>query len=624
MFKIKEKFYKQIDGTGLAVFRIVYCSVLICEILQMLYFKNLIFDNVPYIELSEIDFKIPILVWLVSVVFILFGFFTRFFTILNYLMTLILVGTISTFEYHVFYAYLGINFLMIILPISRCLSIDRVLLKLKYSNTRSRHTPSKKVSQLYYFLPVFIGLGLVYFDSIFYKLVSPMWMDGLGSWKPSSLPMVTQVKFMWILNNEWLSKSIGWMTILFEFMFMFIFFRKKIRLLVFLIGIMLHLGIVLVFPIPWFGLTACAIYILMIPVSFWGKLFYKRKKTSKLNFYYDKDCPLCVRTIIIISSLDWFSRVSFKTVQYDASYEKLLKAIDKQKLLDDIHVVKGEKVYAGVDSYVQVLRSVVILRPLSFVLRFPGIYHLALRAYAYVALNRNTDRCTEEDCGYIVPAVFDSRKFKIFKNFTLEDFKFKGISFIFIFVVCIQASLIFNSQLSLMCKEKIGFRNSQVDLFIDDFFRPIKNVCHVLFGLTAHPVFNDSHFDSYNHIVGITYLDEKGSEIWLPIINRDGEPGFYNYGANWVKWTFRVNGPSISQRKLIDGIKRFTAFWIEKNNKDLRKYHRLNIKVKKIESPSGWEKDFLIKQINNKWIDGGYVEWNEKHFSSHIFDIENL
>lgn len=93
-------------------------------------------------------------------------------------MTLILVGTIGSYEYHVFYAYLGIDFLFIILPISQCLSIDRVLQKLKFSNTRSRYTPSKKVSQLYYFLTLFVGIGIVYFDSVFHKLAYSLWQDG--------------------------------------------------------------------------------------------------------------------------------------------------------------------------------------------------------------------------------------------------------------------------------------------------------------------------------------------------------------------------------------------------------------------------------------------------------------
>lgn len=172
--------------------------------------------------------------------------------------------------------------------------------------------------------------------------------------------MLTHVKFMGGLNIEWLCYFLSCLTLFLEFIFIFIFFRKRYRLLVFIIGSCLHLGIIITFPIPWFGLTASAIYLLLLPVSFWGKLFHKRKKTPLLTFYYDKDCPLCVRTIIIIiiiSSLDWFSRISFKTVQYDASSEKILDGTNEITLLNDVHVIKKGKVYSGVDSYIQVFNS---------------------------------------------------------------------------------------------------------------------------------------------------------------------------------------------------------------------------------------------------------------------------
>lgn len=105
-------------------------------------------------------------------------------------MSLVVIGTMDSFEYHAFYAYMGMNFLLIIMPVGRCLSLDRLLLKLKFSNTTSIYNSPKKVSQIYYLLPVFVGVGLGYFDSIFYKLSSDMWLKGLGSWMPSSLPMI--------------------------------------------------------------------------------------------------------------------------------------------------------------------------------------------------------------------------------------------------------------------------------------------------------------------------------------------------------------------------------------------------------------------------------------------------
>ena len=50
---LRNSFDKEIDGTGLAVFRIVYSFFLLCEITQMFYFRHLIFDKIPYIELAE-------------------------------------------------------------------------------------------------------------------------------------------------------------------------------------------------------------------------------------------------------------------------------------------------------------------------------------------------------------------------------------------------------------------------------------------------------------------------------------------------------------------------------------------------------------------------------------------
>jgi len=178
---INATFDKKVNGIGLAVFRIAYAIVLLCEIAQMYYFRHLIFDKIPYIDRAENNFGIPIGIWFLSVVFILFGAFTRWATVINYLFSLTLIGSITTFEYHVFYAYMGINFLIMFMPLSQCFSLDRLFQKLKYSNTTFQYNPTKNVSQFFYFLLPFVGIGLVYFDSVFYKLASNMWLEGLGS-----------------------------------------------------------------------------------------------------------------------------------------------------------------------------------------------------------------------------------------------------------------------------------------------------------------------------------------------------------------------------------------------------------------------------------------------------------
>jgi predicted DCC family thiol-disulfide oxidoreductase YuxK len=622
---LKNSFDKSIDGTGLAVFRMAYSFVLLCEITQMFYFKELIFDKIPFIDKAEINFGIPIAIWFFSVFLLLFGLFTRFATIINYLLGLILIGSITTFEYHVFYAYMGINFLLLFMPVSRCLSLDRLLLKLKYSNTTFQYNPPKTVSQLNYLIVPLLGLAFVYFDSVFYKLASSMWMSGLGSWMPSSLPMITHANTSPLLNSEYLIKSIGWLTILFEFAFLFLFFRKKWRIPLLSIGLILHLGILLQFPIPWFALTGVVIYILMVPVSFWKRVLSSKKKVHNFNFYYDTECPLCIRTKIIISHLDWFNKIGFKTVQFDAQDQEKLKLIDKEVLLDDIHSVntKGE-VYKGVDTYLQVFKRIFYLYPLYLIIRIPGIYHLAAKVYTYVAENRDTERCTEDNCGYNPPNIPNNGEVKLLNNLTVNGLKRKVMVLFITIVSFLQLGLLYQSWSIEYLRESTSFKGSTVDNIISKFINSYSVVTRTTIGITPHPVFADIiHFDNYNHIIGVVYLDKDDNEIWLPIIDENGQPSYYIYGANWVNWTFRVDSPNIETIELYSGIKRYTAFWAHKNNIDLNDATFL-IKVKKIDDVTKWEKDFLNKQIDKPWISGGEVIWKDEKYFSKIKDIESL
>ena len=624
---LKKSFDKKIDGTGLAVFRIAYCLVLLCEIAQMFYFRYFIFDKIPYLEPAEINFGIPISIWFITVVFILFGAFVRFFTILNYIMSLILIGSIHSFEYHVFYAYMGVNFVLMFLPVSQCLSFDRLYQKLKYSNTTFSYTPPKKVSQLYYFVPTFVGIGLVYFDSIFIKLNSHSWLSGLGLWLPASMPMMVHTNTSFVLNFKYLMLFFGYFTLFFEAIFLFVYFRKKWRVITFFIGFFFHIGIFILWPIPWFALTVISIYLLLIPVSWWQKIFSSKKYSSTLTFYYDSECPLCIRTKIIITHLDWFNKIGFKTVQFDAEESQFLKNIERTLLLDNIYSVDAKgKIYCGLDTYIQVLKRIFYLFPLAIVLKLPGIYHLAKKIYSYIAKNRLTERCTEENCGYNPLIVADNNTVKLFNNFTVLDLKFYAITFIIKFLFIIQLIMIYNSPVVNEIKQKIGFKGTIIDKRLNIVRHDIRYVTKALFGSTEHGVFVDGHYIGYNHIIAIVYVDKQGKEIWLPIIDKNGQPSYYNYGTNWRKMSFSTNNTYIETKNLNSGVRDFTAFWALKNKKATLINDKFLIKVKKIDSLKDWEwqKDFLNKQIAKPWIDGGYIEWKDKKFIPHIKDIESL
>jgi predicted DCC family thiol-disulfide oxidoreductase YuxK len=518
-----------------------------------------------------------------------------------------------------FYAYLGMNFLLLFLPVSRNLSLDRLLLKYKYSNTRFQYNPPEKVSVLSYLIPVFVGIAIVYFDSILYKFTSVFWIKGLGMWLPTSVPNTNYISIPYVLDQKYLMLFLGYLTLAFEATLLFTFFRKKWRVPMLIIGLGLHLGIVICYPIPWFGLGMCAIYLLMVPVSWWEKLFKTSEKPAKLTFYYDGECPLCNRTKITIQHFDFAKRIDFKTVQYYAEQNELLKNIPTDTLLDDIHSVRNGKVYKGLDTYIQVFSAITYLKPLSWTLRIPGIYHAGKAVYQYVAKNRNTERCTEENCGY-TPSVIppDEDKLKILQHYTLEDLKISLIKISLSIIILLQVIVSYNS-----IGKKGGFENNLLGKQMSKLSSAVEKPSKTYLGITHHAVFMDYHFSEYNHIIALSYIDKNGKETWLPIIKKDGTTDSYLYGPTWAKWSFRTNDNIINQNNLKKGIRDFTAFWANMNGVRLDDATFI-IKVKKIDTPHDWEKGFLKKQMEKPWMDVGTATWHNKEYSINIPEIETL
>lgn len=268
-----DKLYdKKISASGLAVFRITFFLNLFFEVIHIFNYRQLYFDEIPFLITSSFDMTFPLLFWGIVLLFIVFGCFTRIMAIINYLFCFFVLSSFTDFEYHMHYVYVGISFLTIFLPVSRVLSIDALYV-----------AKNKFVSVLYYYLPVLVGIGFVYFDSVFHKFTSNIWMNGLGVWYPASLPYITILGDQWLLNQKWMMLFLGYFTLFFEAIFIFVFWNKKIRLPFVIIGVCLHLGILLEFPIPYFALGVIAIYTLMIPVGFWDKIIKKNRKYILVN-----------------------------------------------------------------------------------------------------------------------------------------------------------------------------------------------------------------------------------------------------------------------------------------------------------------------------------------------------
>jgi len=624
--KLFKKLYdKKVDANGLALFRIFYGFVLLFEVIQLFYFRHLIFDKIPYFSPSEINFSIPLVLWMASIFCIILGLFTRFSTVINYLFSIVFLSTISSYEYHMFYAYMGVNFLLMFVNTHQVFSFDRLRLKLKYSNSRTLYYPSRKASVLNYYILILVAIGFVYFDSIFFKLASPIWLKGLGVWLPASLPHFTHINTSLLLNLKWLVLFLGYLTFVFEAIFIFTFFRKKWRSPLLIVGIGLHLGILICFPIPWFALGVMSIYILMIPHKYISRIRQLFNFNHQITFYYDEECPLCIRTKIIISHLDFFNIVDFKGVRNYGHKEIKFKGISREELLDNIYsITKKGKILVGVNTYRFILLRIPLLFLVGLIMYIPPFSIIARSVYSKIALNRNTDRCTEDNCGYTLPNIpQEVDAIKIFKDFSVKDLKVKIISFSILVLLFFQLNVTYHSLLVNNLKEKIGFSETNFAAKINIPSKIIYKLSSTLLGITSHAVFMDAHMDDYNHIIAVQVLLPNGDKQFIPLIDENGHPGYYNYSFNWVKYGWRVNSPNIDQTLLSNGLRDFSAFWVHKNNLENTNI-KFNILVKKIDSPKNWSYNFLNIQIKKPWVNGGYFIWEDQKFSSYILDIEKI
>ncbi len=624
--KVEKAYDKKVNSIGLALFRITYFTVFFFEILQFRYFRHLIFDYIPYFQEYEINFG-PILgIWLLIIFLLIIGLFTRIAAVINYILTLTFLAAIHTYEYHVFYAYVGLNFLMIFMPVNNSISVDRILLRVRYSTSKFTYTPTTKVSVLSYYIPLFIGIAIVYFDSIFFKASSGFWMKGLGMWRPAVLPQFNHFGISILLNNKWLSLALGYITLIFETILIFLFWYKPFRWPFVIIGWGLHIGILIFFPIPWFALTVIFLYFLLIPIGTWQKIarLIKSKKPS-FTFIYDGDCPLCNRTKIIISSFDVFNKIKFRTITDAQSTNPLISKISTTDLAENVYSISEKnKIYKGVDTYIQVFLRMIYLAPVGLLLLIPGIYHLSKWIYQSIAQRRKRNECTDESCavGFAVPQNIDDKA--IFHQYTIKKLKVSAISYFILFVIFMQLCVSYNSGVVSTFRKKIGIDNTFLGMAVSKYTNKIEDCSKLFFGITGHAVFMDGHINGYNHIVAIQHISSSGEKTWLPIVNEKGNPSWYLYGFNWVHWTFRVNGPSINTLELEKGIRDFTAFWMHKVKKQ-EGTQKFIILIKKIDVPQQWEKNFLEKQMEKPWIEVGYANWINKQFTFYLCkDIENM
>ncbi|MEY4718004.1 MAG: hypothetical protein RL563_622, partial [Pseudomonadota bacterium] len=307
--KINALYHKPVPATGIGLFRLLFGLVTLQEVFFLIYFNHLIFDPIPYLDVEFPMIAFFLCLWSLIAFCLCVGYRCQFASIANYLFWILFVNFTPMqrdFDGGFDLFMIGANLFLIFMPCDRAFSIDGLRKKLATPFVHYSQYKSNEVAALAYYAPVLICLGFLYFDSAIHKMFAEHWRNGLGAWLPSSMPYyMSALDLSWLLNIEFFQQCIGYTILIFQFTFPFLFHKRLLRPLYFLVGIGLHLGITLSLNIYPFGLGMLIFYALVMPLAWYraiGRLFERRKPV--LTVFFDQQCPLCNRTVLVLNHFD--------------------------------------------------------------------------------------------------------------------------------------------------------------------------------------------------------------------------------------------------------------------------------------------------------------------------------
>jgi len=613
---IRRGLEKQVPATGLGIFRIFFGLVILQEVIFLYYFRHLIFDSIPFIDIASPAIHFFLILWGINSLFLTLGNHTRLAAVVNYFFWVIFTTFTPMwrdFDGGFDQFIIGSSFLLVFLPAERAISLDNLRLKLKFSKPGVRYIPPCTVSVLCYYLPLAISLGLLYFDSAIHKLFAEHWRHGLGAWLPSTMPYyISPIDMTWLLDNKLVQKLIGYLIIVFQFIFVFLCYFWAFRIPLLFFGFLFHSGIILSLNIYPFGLAMLVFYFLMVPFSWWRKLKeFIQLKQPALTIFYDQQCPLCNRTAIIVEHFDFFRAIEFKGLQTAARQYRALDAILDRELLEDLYALdqKG-RLYSGLETYIQILLKMKYPAFLGVILKLPGFFHLGDRGYRHVA-DRRTRLVCDEKCPTAKEVYLpeDSPLEQLYTYYAgTAQQRPKRLTKGLVVILLLQLNSTIHY--GILYRFNMESEETEIAQILGHISNGVLSLSHIFLGITPHALYLHDHLEGYNRILALTYKNKNKKEQWLPFVNQEGRLIAPNWGRVQSMWANIAVTPHIEQRRLHKFIQKITAFWGAKLGLNLSNTEFI-IKMKEIDVPFYWKEDLRNKNLKQPWKNIGKATWED-------------
>ncbi|MCI0667818.1 MAG: hypothetical protein L0Y43_07170 [Methylococcaceae bacterium] len=142
----------------------------------------------------------------------------------------------------------------------------------------------------------------------------------------------------------------------------------------------------------------------------------------------------------------------------------------------------------------------------------------------------------------------------------------------------------------------------------------ITSISHLFLGITPHALYMDNHFDGYEQISALTYIDSRGQEQWVPFVAPDGRFVSPNWGRIHSMWANVAMHPPFDRPVFERLSMKVTAYWANKLDLGTRD-STFRIKTKPVQISYRWMKDLRRKNLSGQWSDFAQIRWIDGRFS---------
>ena len=204
------------------------------------------------------DYAAPLLILgMIISLMVAAGLFTRWSLIVNFVVFNCIHWIIED-HYHIDNVLNNVAFIFLLAPKPKSLAVDAWL--------GGRRGDPRALVPGWFVVWIVIAMSLLYLDSVIYKINSELWTKGLAFWMPAAIPHFSLHRLPDWMEIAWLLKAPAYIAFSLETLFPLILF-KRVRIAIIFVGMSLHVGIVTFLPIPLFGMTMVALYLMFLPIE---------------------------------------------------------------------------------------------------------------------------------------------------------------------------------------------------------------------------------------------------------------------------------------------------------------------------------------------------------------------